>query len=258
MLLAMAVYDTEENNRSWMTRATLWSLSQTVNWDRHRLFIVDNGSCLQTQRYIREASAFLPLTLLQQNENLGTARAINLAWQFREPGEHAVKMDNDVVIRQIGWADWIEDVFTRAPGVGICALKRKDLAESPWAAGDMKSRLWMVPHLAGERWLVVEEVRGVMGTVQGFSSALLDKIGYLTQPSIYGFDDSLASLRSRLAGYKNVFLHGFEIDHIDRGGDAYCQWKRDEAARQFPAFNALVLQYEAGILPLYYDGGLGG
>jgi hypothetical protein len=151
----------------------------------------------------------------------------------------------------------MEDVFDRDPSIGICGLKRKDLAECPWAEGDMRSTLRMLPHERGQRWLVVEEVRGVMGTCQAYNSALLDKIGYLVQPAIYGFDDSLASVRARIAGFKNVFLHGFEIDHIDPGGDAYCKEKCAMAARLFPVNNVMVIQYEAGILPIYYDGGFG-
>lgn len=256
MLIAMAVYDTEDNNRSWMTRATLNSLARTVDWTKHRLVIIDNASYMQTQRYIREASAFLPFTLIRNERNLGTAAAINQGWREREPGEHCVKMDNDVTIAQAGWADWIEDVFTRAPGVGICGLKRNDLAESPRAEGSMKSTLTMLPHERGQRWITVEEVRGVMGTCQGFNSALLDKIGYLYQMqdegNLYGYDDSLASVRSRLAGFKNVFLCNLEIEHLDPGGDSYCQEKRDTAGKWMTRFQQVANEYKLGVRELYY------
>ncbi len=257
MLIAMAVHDTVENKRTWMTIATLESLAETVDWDEHRLIISDNGSCDATLELYREWLDFIPsLSVIYNRENLGTARAINPAWRFRNPGEHAVKMDNDVVIHQAGWADWVEDVFDRDPSIGICGLKRKDLAECPWAAGGMKSTLTMLPHLRGQRWLVVEEVRAVIGTCQAFSSSLLDKIGYLTQPGpYYGYDDVLASVRARLAGFKRVFLHGFEIDHIDPGGTAYTEWKHAEAAKVTDKFNATKVMLETGIESIYYDGG---
>lgn len=251
MLIAMAVYDTVENNRTWMTSATLESLWDTVDWDKHRLIVSDNGSCPAT----REMLTKWPARVLYNGRNLGTARAINKAWHLRKPGEHCVKMDNDIRIHQAGWADWMEDVFDRDPTIGICGLKRKDLYESPFTEGPYKSTIRMLPHEKGQRWLIVEEVNGVIGTCQGYSSALLDKIGYLTQPGIYGFDDSLASVRARVAGFKRVFLHGFEMDHLDPGGDAYCQWKIDQANEHWPTFNGEVALYECSVKDVYYDGG---
>lgn len=254
MLIAMAVYDTIENMRTEMTRKTLLSLVQTVDWDKHRLFISDNGSCAATLALYEEIAGVLSFTLICNGRNIGTAKAVNEGWKFRRPGEHAVKMDNDVMIYQHGWCDWMEDVFERDPTIGICGLKRRDLAESPFADGDMKSQVYMLPHERGQRWLVVEEVNHVMGTCQAYSSALLDEIGFLVQPGIYGFDDSLSAVRARLAGFKSVFLHGFEIDHIDPGGDAFCRWKVRQADLDFPAYNTMVALYEAGVKDIYYDG----
>lgn len=259
MLIVMAVWDTVENTRSWMTALTLASLRASVNWRAHRLVIVDNASCGATQElytwYGKDDR--LPFSLIRLSENVGTAAAINQAWALRRPGEHCVKMDNDVMIHQAGWADWMEDVFERCPDIGICGLKRKDLAESPFAEGDMHSEVYMLPHELGQRWLVVEEVKGVMGTCQAYSSALLDKIGGLYQMqdegNLYGFDDSLASHRARLAGFKSVFLHGFEIEHVDPGGTQDTQRKRDNAGKWFDRYNQVVLEYEIGVRSIYYE-----
>jgi len=257
MLIAMAVYDTHANNRTWMTKKTLISLGRTVDWDVHWLVVVDNASCFATQEVYEEMRNVLPFRLLRNEINLGTAAAINLAWKRRRGGEACVKMDNDVIIHQPDWADWLEEVFERDPEIGICGLKRKDIDEAPWKEGNYHSTLRMLPHTLGQRWLVVEEVKHVMGACQAYSSALLDRIGYLNQPSLYGFDDSLASVRARVANFKCVYLHGFELDHIDPGGDAYCAWKRAEAGRQFKAFDTLKTAYQLGIQDVYYDGGFG-
>lgn len=254
MLIAMAVYDTEENCRSWMTEKTLTSLAETLDLSRHRLIVVDNASCRVTQDAFKKFKPVIA-SLIHLEENVGTARAINQAWHLRRPGEHCVKLDNDVVFHQAEWADWMEDVFERDPTIGICGLKRKDLAESPLAEGAMQSTLVMLSHERGQRWLVVEEVRGVIGTCLGFSSALLDKIGYLTQPGLYGFDDSLASVRARIAGFRRVFLHGFEIDHIDPGGSEYCKEKIRMANESFGVFNSTVVLLESGLIDIYDDGG---
>lgn len=251
MLIAMAVYDTPENNRSWMTSATLESLHRMVNWDRNRLVVVDNASCQETQDIYEECTPFF--TLIRNETNVGTAKAINQAWRQREPGEHAVKMDNDVVVHQRNWPHLMELVFARDPEIGIVGLKRVDVDASPHNVEE-PSTIRMLPHKRGQSWIVVEEVKHVMGTCQAYSSALLDRIGYLNQPGVYGFDDSLASIRAHLAGFKCVYLPAIALDHIDPGGDAYCQWKRDEAGRQFPAFNAEVVLYECGAKDIYCGG----
>lgn len=253
MLIAMAVFDNEENKRTELTRRTLESLGRTVDWSKHRLFVSDNGSCTETHAVYGEAD--LPFEVIYNGTNLGTAKAINKAWAFREPGEHCVKMDNDVVIHQSGWADWMEDVFDRDPKIGICGLKRKDLAECPWSSSPWyKSEVYMLPHEPGQRWLVVEEVQHVIGTCQGFSSSLLDEIGYLVQPGKYGFDDALAAVRADVAGYKCVFLHGFEIDHLDISGTEYTEWKRGHAGSYMGEYNRLKREYREGRLPVYQDG----
>ena len=257
MLIAMAVYDTVENDRTWMTRATLESLAKTVNWKKHWLIVIDNASCPATQDLYSQAQDWLPFSLISNKTNEGTAKAINLAWQHREPGQHAVKMDNDVVIHHEGWVHLMELVFARDAEIGIVGLKRRDVDASPHNEVE-PTTLRMLSHKRGQHWIVVEECKHVMGTCQAYSSLLLDRIGYLKQPGVYGFDDSLASLRAHMAGFKTVYLPGVELDHIDPGGDAYCQWKRDEAGRQFPAFETQVKLYEMEAEDVYYDGGFDG
>ena len=262
MLILMCVHDTLENKRSWMTKATLQTLLRTVNWDEdkwHRLIIIDNGSSdpatFTSYRAIAEILPVSSFELIMSKKNIGTAAGINLGLQKRFPEEHALKIDNDVTIHQCDWVDWIEEVFSRDPSIGICGLKRKDLIESPFISGPFKSKLRMLPHSQGQRWIIVEEVNGVMGTCMGMSSSLLNRIGYLNQPGLYGYDDSLASVRAKVAGFKRCFLHGFEIDHLDPGGDTYCRWKIEEATKWKADFDAKKALYESGAIDVYDGGG---
>jgi len=261
MLIAMVTWDTEENGRSKFTELTMRSLVETVDWAQHRIIVSDNGSCPETSLLLRFYKKHLSaygegtMQIIWNGSNIGTANAINNAWRLRKPGENCVKMDNDVVIKQAHWADWIEDVFRRDPTIGICGLKRKDCDERPWHRDEhYRSSIRMLPQIKGERWLIVEEVVHVMGTCQAYSSALLDKIGYLYQPSVYGFDDSLASIRAAKAGFKRVFLHGVEIDHIDPGGTWYQTWKESEAGLWMAEFNAMKAAVQSGRDPVYYGG----
>src|SRR5688572_16604547 len=172
-LLAMAVYDTVENKRTELTKQTLLSLFTTVDFSKHRLIISDNGSCEATIQlyYDVEASLSNPLmftvysNVIFNGTNLGTAEAINKAWRQRRDGENAIKMDNDVKIYKEGWMDEMEAAIARDPSIGQVGLKRKDCWENPEHVDPFyKSQLRMLPHKAGEAWIVVEEVNHVMGT----------------------------------------------------------------------------------------------
>lgn len=250
-LIAMAVYDTEENQRTELTRRTLESLTFTLDLTRHRVFLIDNASCEETKELLRAYSR--EYTVITNETNIGTAEAINLAWRHRKPGEHAVKMDNDVIIYSQTWADELEEAIRRDPKAGIVGLKRKDCIETPWQDGFYKSFLFMFPHLPGERWVLGERVYHVMGTCQMYNSALLDKIGYLYQPRLYGFDDALAAKRCELAGFYSAFLPHIEIDHIDPGDTAYQGWKEKHAGEDMATYSRIVNEYVNGKRPIYYN-----
>jgi GT2 family glycosyltransferase len=264
-LIAMAVYDTEENKRSELTRKTLESIIETVDLGKHRIFIIDNG-CGEindtiyfdianrlNQKYGAEA-LFDRYGVITNFSNRGTARAINQAWAQRLPGEHCVKMDNDIIINSPGWVDELEEAILRDPTIGQVGLKRKDCWEWPGHEhADWRSELHMLPHKAGEPWQIVEKVKHVIGSCVMHSSALLDKVGYLYQPSLYGYDDVIMSHRTHLAGFYSCFLPHINIDHIDPGDTAYQGWKERHSGEQTQAVIDLVHEMYNGTKPIFYE-----
>lgn len=249
-LISLAVWDTEENGRTEYTAKTLESLYLTVNTRKHRIVIVDNGSCEATQKLLTNAAR---IEVIRLHENIGTAKAVNKAWQLRKPNENCVKMDNDVVIHSRDWVEDMERAIKLDPTIGIVGLKRKDCWEEPSRTDFYKSSLEMLPHVPGEPWVVVERVNHVMGTCQMFSSELLDKIGYLYQPRLYGFDDALAAIRCQVAGFYSCFLPHIEIDHIDTGATAYQGWKEKHAGEDMAEYNRLKSGYLSETIPVYSE-----
>lgn len=170
----MAVYDQEGTDRPIYTRDTLRSLLDTVNFHKHRIFIIDNNSCDQTKKFLAEFAGnfssvgpYPPdhLVIIHNTENVGTAKAVNQGLKHREPGENCIKMDNDVVIHYTNWIEEMEEAIERLPKIGILGLKRNDLIESPTCKDPAwRSILYELPHQPGQRWLYFERVRGVMGT----------------------------------------------------------------------------------------------
>lgn len=253
-MISIAVYDTEENKRTDFTSLTLNSLVETVDLDKHRVIVVDNGSCEATKTILKSFVDFAVIELITLPENIGTARAINQAWKLRKPGEHCIKMDNDVVIHSKNWIEEMEFCIQRQPEIGIIGLKRKDLEEFPGHPDEnFRSQLIMIPHERGEKWRVVEAVGHVIGTCQMYNSALLDKIGYLYQPGLYGYDDVLAAYRAAAVGFWSVFIPHIEIDHIDPGGDAYTEEKRESVKPYMQQIHIRGHEYVSGKRPVWED-----
>jgi len=222
----------------------------TVNMAKHKIVVIDNASCKATKSVLKDFSTYIDVITLGQN--LGTAKAINKAWENRSEGEHCVKMDNDVVIHCKDWACELEYILNNQPTIGILGLKRKDLEERPDHTNEFYRSTLSMTGGNGKPWVVLEDVKHVMGTCQAYSSALLDKIGYLHQPTIYGFDDSLAAIRCTKAGFRNCFLPHIDIDHIDNGQSSYSQTKRRIAGQDMAEFNRLRTGYENGTIDIYH------
>jgi GT2 family glycosyltransferase len=251
-LIGMAIYSTKENGKDEYLNKTLKSLFKTVDFRKHRLMLSVNARTNRTNHLLNIYSDIIS-EVIYNDTNLGTAEAINQVWRKRMPGEHAVKMDDDIVIHNPGWLDDLEYIANRNTDIGQIGLKRKDCIESPWRQDFYKSELEMLVRAPGERWIIIEKANHIMGSCVLHSDALLNKIGYLWQPGLYGFDDSFMSLRSKLAGFKNAFLPHVEIDHIDPGTTDYQKWKENAAGEKWQAYQNNVQAFSKGVRPLYYN-----
>lgn len=235
-LLVMAVWDTEENGRTQYTSMTLASLFETVDWSRHRLVVVDNGSCDATADLL----AMFDLNLISLPANIGQARALNRGLLLREPGELIVRLDNDIAIKQRNWIEDMEYVLEKDPHVGVVSLKRTNAWESPThPSADFRSRLEMLQHNEGDRWMVIEVAKSVLGTCQGMRPEFLDEIGFLYQVgSLWGFIDPIVCAKAQALGYKTVYIPHVRTDYLDNNIDKtpYLLWKRQCASEFFPKF----------------------
>jgi GT2 family glycosyltransferase len=241
VLIAMATY-----NRLEMTKATIEGLAHTTDLEKHRLWIIDNGSTDETPEYLKSLPFLAGLILLE--DNIGTAKAINMAWLKRQPGQPCIKMDNDVVINTPGWLERCVKVLEMRPQeIGVVALKRKDLPESP----DAEVPWYRTKLLDIGEGIIVEEANHTIGTCWVVNPLLIDRIGALVQPKVYGFDDALYCLRAHLAGLKTVFLREIEIDHIDPGGSAYMTWKLEQAGVDIDTYWRFVQEYQSGQRDIY-------
>jgi GT2 family glycosyltransferase len=253
-LIAMAIHDTPENKRYRYTVRCIERLAET-DAPEHDVILVSSGStCPNTLAYLQGIEDAARARVIFLPDNVGTAAAINEAWKLRDEGQPAVKMDNDVFIHSAVWVAPMLEAIRREPRLGIVGLKRKDCWEHPGHANaDLRSTLLMLPREAGMTWLVVEKVFHVMGTCQMYSPALLDRIGYLYQPGLYGYDDVLSAHRCVAAGMFSAFLPHIEIDHIDPGDTPFQTWKERHSGKYTDEVIRIAAEYRAGARSIYYN-----
>lgn len=265
MLIAMA-FHTLDLRRVDINAKVLRSLHTQLR-PQDRLVLIDNASCAQSRALLHawaDMGGMTQASLIENKENVGTAEAINMAWADRKPLEVCLKMDDDCIVDHPDWIGLLEDAIRRDKSIGICGLKRRDLTESPLIAQQQfHTTLEMLPHRPGERWIVVEQVSTVkgyeghvFGTCQAYNPALLDVIGGLYQMqdegNVYGYDDSLASLRAIKAGFRCCFLCGVDIKHLDPGGDEYTEWKRKQAGIWQDRVREVAKEIRNGTRNVYY------
>lgn len=250
-IIAMAVFSTAENGKDQYLERTLASLRETVDFRQHRLGVSVNEATTKTWQIIESFSDIISICKTNYG-NIGTAEAVNKVWLDATENEHCVKMDDDVVIHQQGWLDVMCEIANCNPNIGQIGLKRKDLIESPTHENEFyRSQIITVKTLQGSR--EVEKCHHIMGTCVLHSRNLLNVVGYMWQPRIYGFDDTFMSLRSELAGFENVFLSDVDIDHIDSGATPYQAWKEQQASETWDEYRATVQDYKDGIKDVYYN-----
>lgn len=237
-MIAIACYDTVENERSKYTQETLLSLYDTVDFGKHRIVLIDNNSCIETKKLMCSFKKQIQTTtIIKLNENIGTARAINMALKLRKPNEVCIKMDNDIIVHQKGWVDELVDAIYEWPLIGILGLRRDDVY------GEF---------IEVNKYSLCDDI---MGSCTAINPKLLDAIGYYRQFSNYGYDDVIYSARSLAAGFRNAFLPHIKISHIDPGGTEYTDWKKKEAGLYLNEVSSLINMYKTGQLSPYYDGG---
>ena len=213
-LILMAVWDTVGNACTRHTVSTLYHLEKTVDWSKHRMIIIDNGSVLATKTRLL---AFDKAKKIWLPDNIGQAQALNLGLAKRKKRELVIKMDNDVVIRQEGWIEDMEYALEKDPSLGIVALKRRDAWEHPTSPRYTahKTHLEMLQHHKWDKWMVVEISNSIVGTCIALRPEFLDKIGSFYQMGRkWGFIDPILCTKAKALMYRVAFLPHVDISYL--------------------------------------------
>ena len=244
-LICQTIYATADNKKLPIVKKCLVSLAQTVNLKKHRWIIIDNSCYKETADFLDTFQRGIEgnITVIHLKENVGTARGINIGLKTRKPGEMCIKCDDDVEWLSSGWVEQLERYCKG--NIGILGLKRDDI----WQRPDHENLNYRTK-MEGK----LEICPDIMGTCTAYNHLLLDKIGGLSQPGLYGYDDSIFSVRSIAAGFRNAFLPHIKIKNLDPGGTDYTKWKIDEAGRRLVEAGEYMELIKKGVIDYYYDG----
>ena len=108
-------------NRLEFTRNSIDALFINTDFP-HTLTVIDNASTDGTRHYLQEQKrkgVIKNLVLL--DENVGVAKASNLAWRLEPEADYYLKLDNDIVIQKPGWLKQMADAVDRIPMLGAVA-----------------------------------------------------------------------------------------------------------------------------------------
>ncbi len=235
-LIAMCCYCTPENKKFEIAKKCIKSLMETVDLTKHRLIIINQKSTLECKLWLSELAQNEGITVMHLSDNIGTARGINLALRQRNVGDFVIKCDDDLSWDAPGWVDKMEKEITKNQKIGILGLKRDDVYGEFIPQGNL---LWC---------------HDIFGTCTMYNPLMLDKIGFLSQCSPrYGFDDTIFSVRSEVAGFRNAFMKNIRIKNLDLKETPYTEWKRREAGTYLQEASQYMDLIRKGEISYYYE-----
>jgi len=221
-------------NRKHETLATLRSLACTRAMSMAECVWVDNGSTDGTREAVTQAIAVegWPIDWICNSENIGCPRALNQVLARRKPGQHFIKVDNDVELETEGWIPFLCNLLETNPGIAIA---------SPWYEELETSNQGRLIQAHGY-W---HEYFPVVGHCVIHTGWFLDETGYfdvLAEDHLYGFEDLLMAHRASVCGFKCAVDLRVHLHNIQRKNSLDSSGHRGESrdkhiARLRPLYN---------------------
>jgi GT2 family glycosyltransferase/glycosyltransferase involved in cell wall biosynthesis len=248
-------------NRLEFTRQAIEAL--LIQTDHpYTLTVVDNNSQDGTREYLREQhrrGIIKNLVLLE--ENVGVAKASNLAWNLEPEALYYMKLDNDIVIQKPGWLSRLVACCDAIPQAGAVGYNFEPVSYPVKEVNGWRVRVKDKGNLGGACILIPRRTH--------------DKLGFWCEDyGLYGEEDADYGLRIMLSGLLNIYMEDEEVGfHLPAGRAAiidpvtfvaqdgkeeldyaeYRNWK-DQQRRQNVlegAFWKNVELYFSGTKPLY-------
>lgn len=198
-------------NRCYETYQTLWSLATTGALADAEYVVWDNGSVDDTRDMLRDLEELGILDwdrVFLSQENIGCPQALNrIMRSYRKPGQHFIKVDNDVVLETNGWVNKLVAFLEEHEQVAMASAWYDELKDES-QQGRIKVR--------HDGWI---EAFPVVGHCVIHRGSFLDYTGYfdvLAPDHLYGFEDVLMAHRAAAMRLKCAIVQDVRLRNIQR------------------------------------------
>jgi GT2 family glycosyltransferase len=193
-------------NRLEFTRQAIESLVKHTRFP-HVISVIDNNSQDGTQQYLTqlyEQGIIKNLILLK--ENIGVAKASNIAWQCEPDAGYYLKYDNDIIIQKPDWLKNLVEVTNGVKQLGVVGYNFEPVGYELKEIDGFKIR----PKPRGAN---------VGGACILIPKKMHDRLGFWCEDyGLYGEEDYDYGIRVTLSGLLNVYMEDEDIGfHLPAG-----------------------------------------
>jgi len=193
-------------NRLEFTRQVVAALQSMAAGCAFVLTVVDNASSDGTREYLedlRRGGVIKNLILL--DENVGVAKASNLAWSLEPQADYYLKLDNDIVVEKPLWLGNMVRVFEALPEAGAVAYNFEPTSYPLVSLHGIQVRPKLKENLGGACILISKRTH--------------ERLGYWCEDyGLYGEEDADYGTRIRCAGLSNIYMEDEEVGfHLPSG-----------------------------------------
>lgn len=187
----------------------------------YRFVFVDNGSTDGTVGWLREVAArHSDVTLVENGENLGYTKAVNIGIRLAEPDEDVVLINNDIRFDEPGWLERLQEVAHRTQDVAVVGARLVDQrGEINHLGAYLQPVSLFGQQLGGGQKDVGQgqgerDVEAVIFALAYLTRAAIDKVGLLDEGLFAYFEDADYCLRARQSGMRVVYCGDVTAVHF--------------------------------------------
>lgn len=193
-------------NRLDFTKQTIASLLVKTKYP-HVLTVVDNNSTDGTQEYLKALQSLGVIhNLILLDENVGVAKASNLAWNVEPDAEYYLKLDNDIILQKDSWLEDMVKTYEAIPEVGVLGY-------------NFEPKSYPLETINGFSIQTKRERGNIGGAVQLIPKRTSHRLGFWCEEyGLYGEEDLDYGIRTRFAGLINAYMPDNEMGfHLPAG-----------------------------------------
>jgi len=200
------------------TRRCLESLNLSSLPAWVEVIVVDNGSTDGTVKYLRNISR---IKLIENKQNLGYSRAVNMGIQAAHADADIVLLNNDVELIEANWLDRLSEVAYTNEELGIIGVKIVQDAGTLQHCGAYLplDTCWGQQIAGGEvdigQYAGIYECESVVFACVYIKRTVLNSIGLLSEDFFAYFEDTDFCLRARRNGIKVAVCGDIRVRHTE-------------------------------------------